>query len=146
MNKQFQQAVIVLKAAHENFAAGAISSVAHSRQRESALAGALHAMAASFSVQLKGYLHINARGEFDIFAEGKYGEFAQWLNKANPRCGMYPPAMLTPDSSWCYMNHFDVERMVLAYFAAEAVKPKARNVLARRLAAALAMPTAMAMV
>lgn len=145
MNKQFQKAITVLNAAHEGFRAGTLSSVQHGRQRESALAGALHAMAASHGVKLKNYLHINSLGEFDIFATGKYGQaFADWLNKGAPRCGYLPGAKMDASSSWCFMNHFDVERMVLAYYAAEAQKPKARNILARRLAAALSIAPALA--
>lgn len=125
MTDALKQAVARLTETHQLFAKGELSSVAHGDQRETALAAALIALAATHGVTLEGPLHIDSRGEFRLVAcpadgspaklgGGRYGaEFAAILNQHHPRCGVLPTAVLDSASNWCYMNHFEVERMVV---------------------------------
>lgn len=124
MSDALKQAVARLTEVHQLFSKGELSSVAHGDQREAALAAALNALAAKHGVALEGPLHINSRGEFRLVAcpldgspaklgGGRYGaELAAILNPHHPRCGVLPTAVLDESANWCYMNHFDVERMV----------------------------------
>lgn len=138
MNKQFKQAIAALNQTNEAFAAGLISPVEHGDRREAALAGALVGMASQFGVQLKSTRYIDARGDMSLVAKGAYGaRFAALLNTANPRCGIAPGAVLCGLATWCYMNHFDVERLVQRFYQQESAKPSARGLFARRLRAAL---------
>ncbi len=127
MNKEFRQAIAVLKQTNEDFANGHTSSVAHAHTRQAALASALKFMAQSFGVILEPIHAIDARGEVRIVARdgdrdprlgcGRFGDrYAAWLNKANPRTGIAPGATMDALSGWCYINHFEAEKMVLTYF------------------------------
>lgn len=117
------QAVTELEAVHARFAARELSSLDHSRAREAAISTALNALATMHGVVLRAPLQINSLGEYSITATepgslytqqcGHYGTFAEVLNRHNPRCGTWGTTTLLPESGWCYMNHFDVERMVL---------------------------------
>lgn len=119
-----KKAVDELQSVHAKFKAGSLSPVEHSRSREASLARALRALAAEHGVTLHGYLRISS-GEFHIVAarpdgrdayihgSGEFGEaFAAILNRHNPRTGERPGAHIMAENGWCYMNHFDVERMV----------------------------------
>lgn len=137
MNKHFQQAIAALNQTNEAFQAGLISSVQHGDQREAALAAALAGMAATFQVTFKGGRYIDSRGEFRLASTGCFGKrFADLLNTAKPRCGVYGVAILTQEATWCFINHFEVERLVQRFYAMESVKPSVRGQLARRLRAA----------
>ncbi|KVP97045.1 hypothetical protein WJ97_14600 [Burkholderia ubonensis] len=127
MNNEFRQAIAVLKQTNEDFKNGHTSSVAHANSREAALMAALPALARTFGVKLASMHRIDARGELHIVARdgdkdprlggGRFGgPFATLLNTANPRTGIAPGAVLDSESGWCYMNHFDVEKLVLRYF------------------------------
>lgn len=116
------QAVTELEAVHARFAARELSSLEHSRAREAAISKALTALATMHGVVLQAPLQINSLGEYSITATepgslytkqcGHYGTLAEVLNRHNPRCGAYGTTTLLPESGWCYMNHFDAERMV----------------------------------
>lgn len=130
MQTEFLTAARALTAANAQFKAGQSNSVAHSRLREAAIAQALNALATTQGVRLETPLQIDSRGEFRIVAlqpkaglcwpsTGTYGsEFAKMLNRHNPRTGVQAGASLLPESGWCYLNHFDAERLVLEHFAA----------------------------
>jgi len=125
MNKEFRQAIAMLNATNEDFRGGTTTSVAHANTREAALIAGITAMARSFGVHLKPIHRIDARGELSIVALdkdkpsnigcGKFGQkFTEWLNTAKPRTGIVP-CNLSSDAGWCYINHFEVEKMVLRY-------------------------------
>lgn len=126
MTTKFLAAVQQLISANTQFAAGEIKSVPHADLRGAALATALQELATEHGVQLQLPLQINSRGEFSInvlpdngqsiqYGCGSYGAaFADILNRHNPRCGLQPGAILFPESGWCWLNHFDAERMVLS--------------------------------
>jgi len=138
MNKHFIKAVAALTQANEAFQAGLISAMDHSSRREAALAAAMHAIAATFGVTFKNARYINSLGEFTLCATKPYGQgLSALLNTANPRCGVLPGAVLTPEASWCYMNHFDVERLVRRVHAQQKDKDNKRRALAQKLSAAL---------
>lgn len=114
----------------EKFAAGAIASVPFSRLREEHLATALRELATLHGTALQLPLQINSNGEFSVVAlqegqtsarmgSGAYGSFAEVLNPHRPRCGVFgsPPAQLEERSGWCYLNHFDAERLVMEQYA-----------------------------
>lgn len=103
--------------------------------RESALSNCLLHMAAHHGVALQKPLYINARGEYSIVALhpdgrrpdvdgcGCYGEaFSAYLTQHNPRTGERPGAHLDAESGWCWMHHFDVQRMVGTFFVKEIMK------------------------
>jgi hypothetical protein len=95
-------------------------------RREKRIAHALMILANKHDVTLRTPLAIDANGEFSIVASngtqedgpndfcGHFGTFAAILNEHNPRCGIAPGASLLPQSGWCRMNHFDVEKMVFS--------------------------------
>lgn len=125
--KAFITTCEALDAVNKAFAAGQLSSVEHSRKRESALCEALVQMAQSLGCDLELPISIDSRGELRIVTKGKglreagsgqYGlAFSEWLNTANPRTGVQPGAHLLPESGWCYLNHFEAERLVQRYAA-----------------------------
>lgn len=115
-----------LRETHARFAARELSSVEHARAREGWIAQGLAALAEQHGVRLKDHLHIDSRGEYLLAARrqdqpagsldvsaGPFKTFAEVLNRYQPRCGLLPVAVLTPDSGWCYLNHFQAEAMVL---------------------------------
>jgi len=124
ISARFNELVSELKAAHLQLERGAMKPVPFANQRERILAAALDTLAADFGVRLEMPLRIDSRGEFNLTALhenglnptwgcGSYGaEFAALLNQYNPRCGTSPGAVLLPENGWCYLNHFEVERMV----------------------------------
>jgi tape measure domain-containing protein len=124
VSPKFSQEVEALVQAHARFAAGELSSVEFKDIRESHLAIALQELASAFGVTLELPLQIDSRGEYRIVAmpkdgssakygTGPFGEFAAILNQHAPRTGISATA-LCPENGWCYMNHFEVEKMVLA--------------------------------
>lgn len=126
--RKFEEAVNALQQARNQFAAGELLAVPYADAREDALARSLVALAEEHGVTLQQPLHIDVNGEYSIVAVpgngsdqrlgcGRYGaEFAAILNQhGSPRCGVASGATLQPESGWCRMNHFDVERMVRAY-------------------------------
>lgn len=128
MNQNFRQAIAELNNVNEDFQAGRISSVSHAHAREAALIAAMNALAEQFGVKLAPMHGIDARGDLHIVAldadkdprlgSGHYGyEFAELLNTARPRTGIAYNAVLYAESGWCYLNHFEVERLVQRFFA-----------------------------
>lgn len=128
MASKFNAAVAELIHEKASFGAGLTSAVAHGSARAGCLAAALAELAAEHGVVLQRPLQIDSRGEFSIVAmpadgsafacgAGPFGEvFSQLLNRHNPRTGISPGATLEPKSGWCSLNHFDVERLVLAQY------------------------------
>lgn len=125
------QAVNALAVVHARFAAGEIKPVEQASLRGACLADALRDLASIFDVTLQMPLQIDSLGEFSIVAMpkdgssplygcGPFGEFAAVLNGYRPRTGSRPTASLSPQSGWCLMNHFEVERMVIEQAAARA--------------------------
>jgi len=129
----------LVQANHAFFSKREISPVAHKDQREAAMSSGLAALARFFNVTLKAPLQVNSNGEFMLAVE-QLGDgvatinpyngarvfgaaFAELLNAHSPRTGISPSAVLTPEGAWCYMNHFSVEKMLLA--AAERLKSEA---------------------
>lgn len=110
----FTDAVQELRTTAEQFARGEIKALPYSRLREDALGKALDSLAKMFDVELEHPLHIDSRGEFRIVTTGSFGGLAELLNRHSPRTGIRPGAVLLPDTNggWCYMGHFDVERLV----------------------------------
>lgn len=89
------------------------------RIREHNIASGLLIIATKHGVNLRGPLHINSLGEFSLIADGPetpycgmFGTFADILNDHNPRTGLQSGAHIMPENGWCYLNHFDAERLV----------------------------------
>lgn len=124
MTTPFLNAVQQLLSAQSEFSEGKTKSVQFADIREASLASALQAMANEHGVQLETPLQINSRGEFNVvakninpaspFRSSSFGDtFSKILNQYNPRTGTLPGAIMIAESSWCYLNHFEVERLVL---------------------------------
>ena len=117
--------VLKLEAARARSAAGVISPLEFSREREALLAEGLNEIAEECGIKLQGPLHLNSRGEFPIYVEnpegshcGAYGEqFAALLARHGIRFGQQECNHASPTNGWGWMNHFAAERMVLAYHA-----------------------------
>jgi hypothetical protein len=103
------------------FSRGELSPVAHAEARTAALCKAVVALAADYGVELEPIHTIDSRGELYLVAknDGTFGEaFSTVLNKrGRPRTGELSGAALTSLSTWCYLNHFDAECLVLSYTA-----------------------------
>lgn len=115
MSTEFKQAIADLNQANAAFAAGTLKSVQHGDAREAALCKAVIALAATLNSTLEPVTRIDTRGELRIV--GTFSEdFAKALNAhCKPRTGVFPGAVMTAGQSWCYVNHFDAERLVQAY-------------------------------
>lgn len=128
MSPQLQMATQSLLEANDQFASGALSSVGHRDAREAALSAGLQALAAEFGVTLRAPLLVDSRGEYTLVAElpelpkgggrsaqssGCFGDLAAVLNRYAPRTGVFPGAILLRECGWCYLNHFNAERMLL---------------------------------
>lgn len=125
MPTKFISAVDALQDAHKRFKNGEASPVMHSNLRQSALVIALTELAEAHDVKLQLPLGIDSNGEFSLVAMpadgsspqngcGRYGdEFADLLNGYQPRTGTWPGATMLPESGYCKMNHFEVERMIV---------------------------------
>lgn len=113
---KFFKAVQELDAAWMEYAFGSLSSVPHANRRESCLCTAIEALATELGAQIEGPLRIDSRGDIAVNVKrgaGGYGAaLAELLNRHNPRTGIQPGAVLQASSSWCYLNHFDAERLV----------------------------------
>lgn len=114
-NTEFQTAIADLKQANAAFAAGTLKSVQHGDARENAICRAVMALAGVMGADIEPVNYFTSRAEVRIV--GNYSEdFARALNAhANPRTGVLPGAVMTAGQSWCYVNHFDAERLILAY-------------------------------
>jgi hypothetical protein len=120
MNTELKQAISKLKAAHTKFATGMLKPVQHGDARAAALIKGVLALAKGLGVTLAPIYQIDARGEMRIVAKGgMFGEeFSSALNThCNPRQGSTPGATLSARSTWCYINHFDIEKLVMAFDA-----------------------------
>lgn len=115
MNQKLSEALQHLATVHEEFAAEKISPIQHADARERQIVLALNAMAADYGIDLKQPLRIDSRGEFYLIAKGGFGSMAAFMNQHRPRTGVAAGATLLPENGWCYMNHFDAERMVQQY-------------------------------
>lgn len=95
-------------------------------QREAALVAGLHGLAEEFGKQIS-HTYIDSNGEmaFNIIGPegntpgascGQYGEeLAAWLSTVPRRTGARPTTSpILPENGWCRINHFDVERLLLA--------------------------------
>lgn len=116
--------LLVVDLMNEELANAELSPVDRGHVRGLWLFKSLEALALVYGTELKGPMHIDSRGEFSIQGgpgsgglgfntSQPLGAFAAVLNDYRPRTGVQPGAILSETSSWCYMNHFDVERMVV---------------------------------
>jgi hypothetical protein len=118
MTTKLTEAIAELNETNEAFFnARKLSPLEHSHARSAALVKGVIALAEKSGVQLEPIYGIDSRGELRIVAApgNKFGEtFSALLNKyCKPRTGVIPTAVMTADASWCYINHFDAERLVL---------------------------------
>lgn len=127
MSSKFKVAAEKVAEINEQFfAKKTISSLEHGRLRSEVLGKALFELAAQHGVNLVAPLFIDSRGEYKItaidpsgrdpkYGAGHFGEaFASILNGHSPRCGVSPGAIMHERDGWCMMNHFEVEKMILA--------------------------------
>lgn len=94
------------------------------RLRESKLADGLRALAVRHGIKFREPLHIDSNGEFPLVVIGteepfcgQYGEkLARIIGAHRPRTGIHAQEgnYMLAENGWCYMNHFDVERMLEA--------------------------------
>lgn len=142
MTEKFIAAATQVVEANQQFFSGKISPVEHRRLREAGLASALTEAAAECGVSLVQPLQVDSRGEFNITAVAPVGyighgeslfgqDFANLLNGFSPRCGLAPGAVLEASNGWCMMNHFNVEKMILARLAQVARSMDAEQVTDR---------------
>jgi hypothetical protein len=117
--------------AHAQFKQGTISAYAFANMRGPYIAQALQAVAHELGADLKEPMHIDSRGEYAILAKraegavaasydavGHYGEaFVEVLNRYSPRTGIFAGAILSASCGWCYLNHFDAEKLVMDYYS-----------------------------
>ena len=83
--------------------------------RGAALAEGLVRLGAKFGISFEGPLHINSRGEINLtVADGKtYGsELADIIRANSARCGAFQGAHIHELNTWCYMHHFNVQKML----------------------------------
>lgn len=121
---QFIEAAISLSVVNEDGKKHGWKPVPLGQERERRLVAAVMLLAESFGTRLDPIHRIDARGELSIVGKTdswnshhvQFGEpFAQALNThTNPQCGVRPGAIMDARSTWCRINHFDAERMVLA--------------------------------
>ncbi|MBK3779911.1 hypothetical protein G3A43_06560 [Paraburkholderia aspalathi] len=118
MNLELKQAIADLKQAQRDLASGKLKPVPYADIRGPALCKAVVALAAEQGVALEPIHCIDTRGELPIVVKdnGAYGEqFAATLTAhCRPRTGAIPERAAQADGRWCYITHFDAERMVLA--------------------------------
>ena len=100
-----------------------LSPVQYSHARETALAEGLEKLATRYGKRFRQARYIDSRGEFSLNIADPAGmprdesqaygvEMSALLSKYRPRTGYAPTAHMDPSNSWCYMNHFDVEKML----------------------------------
>lgn len=112
---EFQLAIADLNQANAAFAAGTLKSVQHGDARENAICRAVMALSTVLGADIEPVQFFTSRAELRIV--GTFSQdFANALNvHANPRTGVLPGAVMTAGQSWCYVNHFDAERLVQAF-------------------------------
>jgi hypothetical protein len=125
MQTKFLSAASALVEASAEFQAGNTLSVRFSSTREAALVTALNALADEHGFKLEAPLQLDSRGEFRLVAmrpqespgwpsTSSFGaKFVERLNRHNPRTGAQAGAILCAENGWCFLNHFDAERLVL---------------------------------
>lgn len=125
---QLQGVVLLLRAAKEKFLSRELSPIGYKDERETHLASALRAMAECCGMTLEDPLHVNSNGEFSLvvanpkgparwYGSPPFGEsFASYLTAHHARTGFPGPNTIDPSNGWCYLNHFDAERMVNAFY------------------------------
>ncbi len=105
---------------------GKVSPLGAGRLREGLLSKGLRILAAEAGIELREPLQINANGEYAVIAEmtdpslrsmgasGPYGAaFAALLRRFDTRTGQFAvKGHVLPENGWCWMNHFEVERML----------------------------------
>jgi len=114
--KQFVAAVRKALQAESDRINDVLKPVQAGDQRAAALAESLDLLAKIRGVDdLQQPLHIDSRGDFSIVSKkGFTADFCYDLNPNYPRTGVSPGAIMHPgNGGWCYMNHFQVERMVI---------------------------------
>lgn len=117
MNQNLKFIGTSLSMSTEQFAKGQISSFEYARERESAISCGLTEMAKDFGVDLKQPLFINSNGDYTLTCVSGFKDMIQQLNANHPRCGVFGSgdAILSAESTWCYMNHFNAEKMVVRF-------------------------------
>lgn len=90
--------------------------------REKSLVEGLHGLAAEYGTSI-AHTCINALGEMAFNVQGQYGEdLAAWLSRVPRRCGTSPTrSPVLPENNWCWLNHFDAERLLRLYAAEHGV-------------------------
>lgn len=110
---EFLRAVSAMQQAETDRLSGKLKSVPAGRAREAALCEAVMQLAIDQGAVIEKIPCFTSRAELRIV--GMYSaEFAAIVNGFRPRCGIYPTAVMSEGQQWCYMNHFDAERMVLS--------------------------------
>lgn len=88
----------------------------HSQAREAALVEGLHGLAAHFNRTIMR-TYIDSRGELGFVIANKetYGSgLAEVLSLVPRRTGVSTTSVTPlPQNSWCYINHFHVERLLM---------------------------------
>jgi len=126
MNQEFRDAIAALKQTTDDFNNGRVKSVPHSHARRTALIAAFQALAGICGVKLQPISDIDGNGELRVVAldgdkdprlgAGRFGDaFVALLNTARPRTGAFGSTTLDALAGWCYVNHFEAEKMVLRY-------------------------------
>lgn len=112
----FKNTVAELKALNQRQAGpDALPPVQAADARTTLLLKAVTEMAKEFGVELKPLHCIDAHGELRVVAvdpcsAGYFNGFSKWLQTARPRTGV-----VGTTCTWCLINHFEAESMVLAY-------------------------------
>jgi len=103
-----------------------LSPVAQSDRRQKALVDGLTGLAQTFNREIE-FTYINSNGElaFEI-KNGRYGEeLAALLSTIPRRTGVQPTTSpVLPENSWCWINHFDAEKLIRHYVTAHMKEPK----------------------
>jgi hypothetical protein len=115
-----------MRAIEDARVSGTLRPVQAGDKRETALIKGVMAVARYYGDVLKPICGIDGHGElslasqpakpFDMAGVPFSAEFCEALNiHTQPRCGMFPGAVMEPqNSNWCWIHHFDGERMVYA--------------------------------
>lgn len=126
VNNTLCEAVAELKAARDEVGAGQLNPLEFARVREESIGRALVAVAADCGVTLEQPVQIDSNGEYSVvvkqeatysgWGQAQYGPtLAEVLNQHNPRTGVAPGACMAADNSWCHLNHFAAEALVMDY-------------------------------
>ena len=123
MTERLRDALLVLRALDTS---STLSPLAKAAARGGALTEGLQALAAEYGKEAD-VSGINARGEFSFSVigpegrgpgrpSGQYGEeLAAWLSTVPRRTGVaMTSAAVMPENGWCWVNHFDAERLLNA--------------------------------